>query len=479
MSCVRLTLLTLLAFGSADALVRAHPVPKDSHDRTIVVRLQKTEAPNRFRVRVEYRLEVDETTVLLNDMKPFKDEVDPFDYRKEPLKYYAEFTKRYAPIYAAHLIMRVNKSDLPEPRHISRAERLIDENGEPLGHLRCDIVFENFFEVKPGEKAALFFREQNYFLEAGQIILSLVNESGLDIEKLTITDDAFRKRAMERAEPGDDDRLREIRAVLVSADTPAPVTATPMPDIEKRESHEETFSLRWLLLQTDYGLFLILILAFVFGAAHALTPGHGKTLVAAYLVGERGTIWHALFLGLVTTLTHTGSIMILAVIVALLPERLQQTFMAWIVNGLGLVMGLLVTCMGFWLLLQRATGRADHVHVGGGHHHHDEPSARNLSWWGLIVLGVTGGMVPCVDAIVLFIYTVGTSRFWLVLPAILSFSAGLALVLVVIGILVVQVPRVVESRFGDGRLLRALPMVSAILVTLMGLWLCYEGVHGK
>ena len=55
----------------------------------------------------------------------------------------------------------------------------------------------------------------------------------------------------------------------------------------------------------------------------------------------------------------------------------------------------------------------------------------------------------------------------------------LALVLVAIGIMVVHAPRFVESRFGSGRLLKALPIVSAVLVTAMGIWLCYEGVHGK
>jgi ABC-type nickel/cobalt efflux system permease component RcnA len=102
-----------------------------------------------------------------------------------------------------------------------------------------------------------------------------------------------------------------------------------------------------------------------------------------------------------------------------------------------------------------------------------------LSWWGLVLLGVTGGIVPCWDAIVLLFYTVGTSRFWLVLPAVLAFSAGLAVVLVLIGVLVVQVPRLVEARGGDGKLLRSLPMVSAVAVTLVGVWLCYEWAQGR
>jgi ABC-type nickel/cobalt efflux system permease component RcnA len=227
-----------------------------------------------------------------------------------------------------------------------------------------------------------------------------------------------------------------------------------------------------------------LVLAFLFGAAHALTPGHGKTLVAAYLVGERGTVWHAVYLGLVTTLTHTGVVIAIALILIVLPTEMQHRFKTWIQNGLGLIMGLIVACMGFALLLQRLAGKSDHIHIGAGHHHHhDAPSApadaRGLNWWGLTVLGITGGMIPCWDAVAVLFVSVGRSEFWFVLPVVLIFSAGLALVLVAIGILVVQAPRYVESRFGSGRLLKVLPIVSAVLVTAMGIWLCYEGVHGK
>ena len=228
-----------------------------------------------------------------------------------------------------------------------------------------------------------------------------------------------------------------------------------------------------------------MLMAFLFGAAHALTPGHGKTLVAAYLVGERGTIWHALYLGLVTTLTHTGVVLAIALVLEYSSPETQRVLKSWIENGLGLVVGLIIVGMGFWLLLQRTAGRADHVHLPGGHHHHHEPAetpapARgSLSWWGITVLGMTGGMIPCWDAIGVLALAVGSNQMALVFPAVLVFSAGLAAVLVIIGILVVQVPRFVESRFGSGRLLRALPIVSAILVMFMGFWLCYEGVHGR
>jgi len=246
-----------------------------------------------------------------------------------------------------------------------------------------------------------------------------------------------------------------------------------------------------LLLDPERGLWVLLLLAAGFGAAHALTPGHGKTLVAAYLVGERGTAWHALLLGLVTTITHTGAVLLLA---AALLSFFPDAVPAHVQSALGVLGGLLVAGLGFWLVLRRLTGRADHVHVGGGHHHqgghghdhshadhwHDEHGhvhTRPVGVWGLIVLGVSGGIVPCWDAIAMLGFAVSAHRLWLALPLLLAFSAGLASVLVAIGLGVVYFKNFASSRWGTGRVLRALPLVSAVLVTGLGLWLCYDSVH--
>ena len=464
----------------------AHPVPKDSHDRTIVVRLQKGQTPNQLRVRVEYRLEVDEETVLLVDMHDYRDQVNFVDYfPQRPFEYYAHFTRIHAPILADRLIATVNQTPW-KARCLSRKERLRDEDGKALGHLRCDFVFASEFEIDPSQPIRFFFHDQTYLSadiapEKGYLVLSFVNETDLPIESKVEPDATLYKKAMESLNSKEDDRQRKITVVFAASAVPvAKIEIPAVHEHPERESHEDRYSLLRLIMHTDYGFWLTMLLAFLFGSAHALTPGHGKTLVAAYLVGERGTIWHALFLGLVTTLTHTGVVLILAIIMTLLPNDAQMAFQKWIQNGLGLVLGLMVACMGFWLLLQRLAGKADHVHIGAGHHHHGKPpSARALSWWGLVMLGVTGGIVPCWDAIVLLFYTVGTSRFWLVLPAILAFSAGLAVVLVLIGVLVVQLPRFVEARGGSGRFTRSLPMVSAIAVILVGLWLCFEWSQGR
>jgi nickel/cobalt transporter (NicO) family protein len=204
-------------------------------------------------------------------------------------------------------------------------------------------------------------------------------------------------------------------------------------------------------------------------------------------VGQNGTVWHALVLGLVVTLTHTGAVILLA---ALLPLFFSGTPEATVQTVLELVGGLLIAGLGFWLLLNRLAGRADHVHLGGGHSHghghshaHGHDHAHQLvrpGWWGLLVLGVQGGIVPCWDAIAVLTFSISKQLLSLALPLVLAFSAGLAAMLIVLGITVVQARNVGAPRLGGAfwpRLVRALPLLSAALITLMGLWMCFDSVR--
>ena len=99
-----------------------------------------------------------------------------------------------------------------------------------------------------------------------------------------------------------------------------------------------------------------------------------------------------------------------------------------------------------------------------------------MTWWGLLVLGASGGIVPCWDAIAMLAWAVGSNQVDLALPLLLAFSAGLAGVLVLVGILVVQVRNFAVSHWGEGRIVHSLPIASAIFITAIGLWLCYESV---
>ena len=94
-------------------------------------------------------------------------------------------------------------------------------------------------------------------------------------------------------------------------------------------------------------------------------------------------------------------------------------------------------------------------------------------------MGISGGIVPCYDAIIMLIFAVSARRLWLALPLLLAFSAGLAGVLIVIGILVVQMKGFAASRWGVSRWVKSLPLVSAVLVIVLGMFLCYRSVHSR
>lgn len=470
------TLVALLAPLSAVA----HPVPRRAHDRVIDLRIE----PGRITIR--YRLEVDPVTVMYDDLPAVDDQIDRAALKK-PDDYYAAFARCYAPILAGNLSARLDGKPLAL-RCTQHGHTLRDDDGKPLDHVRCD--FQMVAEWSPngdlGHK--LDFHEGNYELEAGMIRLGLTSAGGVEIVDQTVPSKELQERPARDLKPGDEDRLRKASATFrlppiataSSVEPPMPEKATTGP------GGDDDHGLLGLLFDDSRGLWLLLLFAGIFGAAHALTPGHGKTLVAAYLVGERGTVWHAFILGLSTTLSHTGVVILAAVLVAV--------FGIDISGGMQLVAALVLTGFGFWLLLRRLSGGADHFHFGGHSHgggawhthghgaeaEHSHAHGADLTpvgTWGVILLGMVGGMVPCWDAIVILIVALRMQMVSLALPLVLAFSAGLAATLVAVGIGVVYIKGFSESRWGQGRIVKALPLVSATVILGIGLWMCYRVVH--
>jgi ABC-type nickel/cobalt efflux system permease component RcnA len=478
----RCYLVLLTALFSSKA--HAHPVVKSNHDRTIVVRLQPGSEPGEIVVRVDYRLEVDPATVILEDMKPFQDDVNITRFRSN-LDYFKEFTRIYAPILADRLIAHQN-GIMVEFACLERTQTLQDEKGEPLDHLRCDFVFRTVLRCAVDKENVFTFRESNYQEQEGLVNLRLTIEAGLTVLSRTEPDEAVKNRAPGERLPGDEAKLRLVGARFTLPPRAATRPAENSPEVVSVQPAPEGHgsSLLRLLLDLRYGFWLLILASAGIGALHALTPGHGKTLVAAYLVGERGTLWHALLLGLVTTVTHTGVVLTIALVLWFLPAGGSKEVREAIQTGLGLIMGLVVVSLGFYLLLARLSGRADHVHIGGGHHHHhhmpnsSEARPARVSALGLIILGITGGLIPCWDAIAMLLFAVASNNLQLAFPMLLAFSAGLAAVLVLVGVLVVKFRNFAGSRWGEGRLIRALPIISAVVVTAMGFWLCHEAVNG-
>jgi ABC-type nickel/cobalt efflux system permease component RcnA len=204
-----------------------------------------------------------------------------------------------------------------------------------------------------------------------------------------------------------------------------------------------------------------LLLAVFWGAAHALSPGHGKTIVSAYMVGSRGTPWHAALLGLITTATHTAGVFALGGVTLLLsqwivPDRLYP----W----LDLSAGLMVVGVGAFVLAARARHARAHQH--GHHHHHGHEHGERRS---LLAVGISGGLLPCPSALVVLLAAISLHRVAFGMLLVLAFSLGLALAITCIGLLAVLARRAFARFDGSGRLLSILPAVSALVIVVAGI----------
>jgi nickel/cobalt transporter (NicO) family protein len=276
-----------------------------------------------------------------------------------------------------------------------------------------------------------------------------------------------------------------------------------------------------------------LLAAMVWGAGHALTPGHGKAIVGAYLIGARSTPFHAVYLGLTVTLTHTLGVFALGLI-ALFASRyvLPEQLYPW----LGALSGLVVVGMGFFMLRRRIgplIGRSlgsrgdhqdhghshshtdghshdhphphdhaglqdhrphhDHDHHGHSHPHSDEHSHDHghghshlppgadgspVTWRSLFLLGVSGGLLPCPSALVLLLAAVSVNRATFGMALVVAFSFGLAAVLTVVGLLFVKGGAVVHRAPRFTAWQQYIPAASALVITLLGVVLMTEAAIG-
>ncbi len=479
---MRAILLLLVVLAGWPARTAAHPVPLTQIHRTLDVQLTPQA------VVVDYTMEID-TTILNWTLNQF-DDVDPasiltLDAMRKV------FVARVGPIVAEQLFASLDQKRLSFTLKQERFESRPDE------HTACVYRFEAAWAPALGETHTFNFEEITQFetvkpgLRPGEVQLRFVEPIGITILKREVP--GTPKPRLERT-PEEDARLRQLSATfqVVNPEAVAPKVTAPAPTSLTSTSLWDRLQSEGLgaLFDSGYGLGVLLMIAGIFGAAHALTPGHGKTMVAAYLVGERGTPWHAVVLGVITTMTHTGSVILIALILwVLYPDTVPRD----VQTILGFVGGLLIAGLGVWLLLRRIAGQADHVHLfddghhhhGPGHHHHHHhehppiPAGKpgdRFGWTRLVLLGISGGIIPCWDAVALLGIAITANRLWLGVPLLLAFSAGLALVLVAIGLAVVYAKRVGGRQFGEKRWFRLLPIVSALLLIGIGLWLCKDSL---
>jgi ABC-type nickel/cobalt efflux system permease component RcnA len=238
------------------------------------------------------------------------------------------------------------------------------------------------------------------------------------------------------------------------------------------------------------GVILIgLLIAFALGGMHAMSPGHGKTVVGAYLVGSRGTAKHAAFLGATVTITHTVGVFALGLVTLfasryVIPEKLYPV--------LGFVSGALVVAIGLSLFTKRlrvslgvAAHDHDHLHNHDGHDHGDgghthlPPGANGseVTWRNLLALGVSGGIMPCPSALVVMLAAISMNRVGYGLVLIVAFSLGLAGALTAAGLAFVYGGKLLSRIPSSGKLMRALPAASAFVITVFGAAICYRSLR--
>jgi ABC-type nickel/cobalt efflux system permease component RcnA len=272
---------------------------------------------------------------------------------------------------------------------------------------------------------------------------------------------------------------------------------------------------------------LSLLVAAFWGAVHALTPGHGKALVAGYLVGTKGRPRDAVLLGATVTVTHTAGVFALGLVTLLLSQFIvPDTLYPW----LTLVSGLLVVGVGLSVFLQRLRrgGWHDHHHHddehGRGHsrgahhhyhHHHDHHHHGSHGAWrelgvvqmhggaaalagtvplrvpatrvrendaldsrGILGVGVAAGILPCPSALVVLLSAIALHRVGFGIVLILSFSLGLAATISGIGLVAVLARRAFSRVSFEGRLVRVLPAISALVILCVGVVLTAKAIPG-
>jgi ABC-type nickel/cobalt efflux system permease component RcnA len=295
-------------------------------------------------------------------------------------------------------------------------------------------------------------------------------------------------------------------------------TSTERLALEANKQGTPRNSFTELITSNEWGLWFMLtaaLIAAALGGLHALEPGHGKTIVAAYLVGSQGTAAHALLLGLIVTATHTAGVYALGLITLYASKYIVPNHLyPW----LGIASGLTIAFLGLYMLRRRLAG---HQHAHGHHHHHgpgghshdhghshehshdhpvpgdthahahthqlhhDHPQDAGLShraespfsYRQLVTLGVTGGIVPCPAALVVLLSAISLHRVAFGLYLIVAFSLGLALVLISIGMVTVYARRLLCRLPSDGPLLnRWLPTASATVITCLGVGIAAQAL---
>lgn len=395
--------------------------------------------------------------------------------------------------YASGLKMTANGN----PVELKLEQKQIAQVPGSAGLMTMRLVFDLTAEWTAGGNSRLKIENTNLIERAGWREIIVTAMTGISVFDSTafgnsVTDEL--RVYPPEVENGEVPPLDERSAEWSVTRGAIPATAKPLtlrdgkPVTAARDRFAELIAVEKL---TPTVILLGLLLAFALGGAHAMSPGHGKTIVGAYLVGARGTSKHAAFLGATVTITHTLGVFALGLATLfasqyVLPEKLFPV--------LSFVSGALVVVIGAALFSKRLASLIGLTHGHDHHHHHhtdgshshshdDNPQSHThlppeeITWRSLLALGISGGIMPCPSALVLMLGAISLNRVGYGLVLIVAFSLGLASVLTAVGLAFVYGGKLIGKADRAKGLMRVIPVLSSLVITVLGLGICYQALQ--
>lgn len=447
----------------------------------------------------------------------------------------AAYARRLAPQLAANLLLIVDGEPSGLSVLESRAMTLAGTSRLPTLRIECDLQSSKH-SPSAGIAERLRFEDGNFRERLGWREIAVMPVAGITVFDSTAFGDSVTDALKVYPEDLLAAPLNERAAEFSFTNGAVPAGASLL----RRRDGQTSVSTRDRLAEliavpelTPMVALAGLLIAIGLGALHAMSPGHGKTVVGAYLVGSRGTARHAAFLGLTVTITHTAGVFALGLVTLfasqyVLPETLFPI--------LSLVSGLIVVAIGGSLFIRRLRYAlrdkdyknrlshkpghdddhdhghspdelqlhthqrlhshddfADHhehedhlthshggvVHSHGGvEHSHLPPGADGapVTWRSLLALGISGGLLPCPSALVVLLSAISLHRVGYGLLLVIAFSIGLAGTLTMVGLAFVYARKLIKRPLRSRRLIQVLPVVSALVISCAGLAICYEAL---
>jgi len=414
----------------------------------------------------------------------------------------------YAALLARKLELKIDGKRVPLTVVAHRTSQRPGAGG--LKTLRFDAIYR-----APATGSRLSFADRSFASRIGWREITITARYGARIGDSSASEESRSNEL--RAYPKD--LLRsplDVRSATADF-TPGAAGETPPVIGETPAVQHSSGGFESLIERGDLSLGVILIsllIAAFWGSVHALTPGHGKALVAGYLVGTKGKPRHAFLLGATVTVTHTFGVFALGLVTLLLSQFIvPDQLYPW----LTLASGLLVVLVGFGVLRSRLRtgGWADHDHGDGTHshgshghdhhdhgehhHHHDHAhghdrghthdhsahthdqaasSDDSLTSRGILGVGIAAGLLPCPSALVVLLSAIAVHRVGFGFALIAAFSLGLAATITCIGLIAVLARRAFSRVSFEGRIVRALPALSALVILGVGVVLTVKALPG-